>query len=202
MRYNRKSAEERFGHLYTEAPGDECYYCGMPRDGWDHRPSLFTLHKFAEGRKVTRREIFEQFGECRLVPSCVICNMGIGSFEGENDDDRRQEILNFIDLYDDFGPKKNEWNFGVFTAAAEILFARDEGMLTDEIYAIPLVGRIIMAHALWVKMGNAKDNEFWSKHRQKFADWLNGKPKRKAKHFLDMARLESYAFKDGVYGRD
>ena len=202
MRYNRKRAEERFGHLYTEVPGDECYYCGMPKDGFDHRPSIFTLHKFAKHRRVTRREINEQFGECRLVPSCIICNMGIGSYEGESDNDRRQEILNFLDLYDDFGPNKNEWNFGVFAAAAEILIARDQDMVTDEVYAIPLVGRIVISHALWVKMGNAKDDEFWQRHRMKLAEWLNAQPKRKAKHFLDMARLESYAFKDGVFGRE
>lgn len=202
MRYNRKQAQERFQHLYVEVPGDECFYCGMPKDGVDHRPAIFTLHKFAKSRMVTRREIHEHFGQCRLVPSCVICNMGIGSYEGENDNDRRQEILNFIDLYDDFGPNRNEWNFGVFTAAAEMLIARDQGMLTDEVYAVPLVGRLVVSHALWVKMGNAKDDEFWQRHRRKLAEWLTAQPRRKAKHFLDMARLESYSFKNGVFGRD
>lgn len=201
MRYDRKKAEARFGHLYTEIPGNSCHYCGLPRDGYDHQPAIHTLHKFAKDRLITRKQIEERFGLCRLVPACTICNMGIGSFEGESDDDRRLEILGFLDFYDDEGPTKGEWNYGAFTVAYEILAARTQNVVGDEIYAIPSVGRLIMSHALRSKMGEWADHPFWMEHRERFAMWLSAEPKRKQKHFLDMSRLESYDFRNGVYGR-
>ncbi len=201
MRYDRRKAEARFGHLFSVVPGDACHYCGLPSDGHDHRPAVHTLHKFSEGRKVTRREVEEHFGPCRLVPCCTICNMGIGSFEGDDDNDRRDEILGFLDFYDDDGPTKGEWSFGAFSVACEILDARVEGLVGDDVYALPAVGRLIMSHALRVKKGEWKDLEFFNEHRERFASWLCAEPRRKSKHFLAMARLESYKFKQGVYGR-
>jgi hypothetical protein len=127
--------------------------------------------------------------------------MGIGSFEGENDNERRVEILEFLDFYDDGGPHKGEWNFGAFCVACEMLDARLNDVVGDEVYAIPAVGRAIISQALRVKMGDWKDDNFWHPHRQRFAAWLAAEPRRKSKHFLIMARLESYKFKDGVYGR-
>lgn len=201
LRYDRKKAEARFGHLFTVVPGDQCHYCGLPSDGHDHRPAVHTLHRFAKDRQVTRREIEEQFGPCRLVPCCTICNMGIGSFEGEHDNDRRDEILGFLDFFDDEGEQKGEWSYGAFAIACEILDARAKGLLGDEVYALPAVGRLIMSHALRVQKGEWADDPFFHEHRERFAAWLKAVPRRKAKHFLDMARLESYKFKPGVYDR-
>ena len=201
LRYDRRKAEARFAHLYAAVPGDECYYCGLPSEGHDHRPAVHTLHNFAKTRKVTRREIEDRFGPCRLVPCCTICNMGLGSFEGTDDNERRDEILSYLDFFDDDGPHKGEWSLGAFTTAYEILAARTEETVGDEIYALPAVGRLIMSHALRVKKGEWQDGEFWHFHRVRFAAWLQGEPRRKSKHFLNMARLESYKFKDGVYDR-
>jgi hypothetical protein len=199
--YDRKEAEARFKHLYAEVPGDECHYCGLARDGHDHRPAIHTLHRFAKGRQVTRKEIEGHFGQCRLVPCCTICNMGIGSFEGVDDNDCRDEILGFLDFFDDDGPSKGVWSFGAFTVACEVLEARSKDIVGDEIYAVPAVGRAIMVHALRSRKGEWRDDPFWHPHRLRFANWLRAEPRRKSKHFLDMARLESYRFKDGVYGR-
>lgn len=201
MRYVRKKAEQRFGHLYTVVEGDECHYCGLPSDGHDHQPAIFTLHKFAADRLVTRKQIEERFGACYTVPACIICNMGIGSFEGESDDDRRQEILGFLDFFDQEGPSKGHWNYGAFLVAYEILLLRYQNAVGEEVYAIPSIGRAIMAHALRAKMGEWEDHPFWMTHREGFAKWLTAVPGRKQKHFLDMAGLESYSFRPGVYGR-
>jgi hypothetical protein len=202
LRYDRKKAEARFAHLYSLVSGEECHYCGFPSDGHDHRPAIHTLHRFSKGRKITRREVEAHLGPCRLVPCCTICNMGIGSFEGADDNERREEILSFLDFFNDEGPYKGEWNLGAFTVAYEVLEARAEGKLSDEIYALPAVGRLILSHALRTKMGEWRDGEFWHEHRLRLAQWLQGEPRRKAKHFLAMARLASYNFKDGVYGRE
>lgn len=202
MKYNRKEAERRFGHLYEVVPGDSCYYCGLPGDGVDHRPAVHTLHRFAKGRKVTRREIEAQYGQCRLLPCCTICNMGIGSFEGEGDDEYRDEILGFLDFYDDEGPHKGEWNFGTFLAAMEVLEARENGILGDEVYALPLIGRLLMAQALRAMKGEWKDDPRWKPHRERFRAWIIAEPRRRSAHFLAMARLKSYEFLDGVYGRN
>ena len=201
LRYERKKAEARFRHVYTVVSGDECHYCGLPSDGHDHRPAIHSLHKFASSRLVTRKEIEGRFGKCRLVPCCTICNMGIGSFDGANDDECREEILGFIDFFDDDGPTRGSWNYGAFCTAVEILTARTIGNVGDEIYAIPVVGRAVISHALRSKMGQWQDDAFWSAHRERLATWLKSAPRRKSKHFLTMARLESYKFRDGVYGR-
>lgn len=201
MRYDRKKAEARFGHLYGQVAGDACHYCDMPSDGHDHQPALHTLHKFAKDRLVTRKQVEERFGPCRLVPCCTICNMGIGAYEGDNDNDRRLEVLGFIDFYDDEGPTKGEWNAGAFMVAFGILQARTENLVGDDIYALPAVGRAIMSHALRTKMGEWPDDAIWKSHRERLALWMSAEPRRKQKHFLDMSGLESYGFRKGVYGR-
>lgn len=201
MRYIRKKAEARFGHVYTVVPGDKCHYCGLPSDGHDHQPAIYTLHKFAKDRLVTRKQIEERFGPCLALPACTICNMGIGSFEGESDDERRLEILGFLDFFDDEGPTKGQWNFGAFMIAYEILVLRDRNEVGDEVYAIPAVGRAIMVHALRAKMGEWMDHPFWSAHRDRLGKWLATAPRSKQKYFLDMSRLESYRFRPGVFGR-
>ena len=78
-KYNRKKAEQRFEHVYETVAGDKCIYCGMPSDGeYDHQPPVYILHRFADGGLVTKKAIREQFGQCKLVPCCRVCNMGWG----------------------------------------------------------------------------------------------------------------------------
>jgi hypothetical protein len=127
--------------------------------------------------------------------------MGLGSYDGADDNDRRDEILCFLDFFDDEGPRKGQWNFGAWAIAYETLEAIDQGVVDRQAYALPAVGRLIMSHALRVKKGEWSDGDFWRRHRAKFADWLAETPKRASRHFIAMAGLESYAFKDGVYSR-
>ena len=76
--YKRGEAERRFQHVYAPVDGDRCIYCGMPSDGkFDHQPPVYILHRFADGGLVTKRAIRERFGQCKLVPCCTICNMGL-----------------------------------------------------------------------------------------------------------------------------
>lgn len=96
-KYDRRKAEKRFAPVYTTVDGDHCIYCGMPNDGkFDHQPPVYILHRFANGGLVTKRAIREQFGECLLVPCCTICNMGLGAYHGVDNNDRREEIVDWF----------------------------------------------------------------------------------------------------------
>ncbi|MER8446911.1 hypothetical protein NKH52_27350 [Mesorhizobium sp. M1066] len=104
QKYNRREAEMRFERVYEVVAGDQCIYCGMPNDGkFDHQPPVYVLHRFADGGLVTKKAIRERFGRCKLVPCCTICNMGLGAFHGSTDNERRQEIANWL-LVDDRYP--------------------------------------------------------------------------------------------------
>ena len=92
QKYNRREAEMRFQRAYETVAGERCIYCGMPNDGkYDHQPPVYVLHRFADGGLVAKKAIRERFGQCKLVPCCTICNMGLGAFHGSTDNDRMQE---------------------------------------------------------------------------------------------------------------
>lgn len=192
-RYNRVQAEKRFAHVYHPVDGERCVYCGIANDGKvDHQPPVYVLHRFASGGLVTKRAIRERFGDCKLVPCCTICNMGLGAYHGKDDNDRRDEIVSWF-LEDDRYPGDKL----ILEAGFRLLEERFAGKRGQEIYEFPGVGRTIYIEAL---LGFV-DDEFtaradfpdWLKVAQdELADWLRGAPKRKSKYFLDMANLESY----------
>ncbi|WP_274628122.1 hypothetical protein [Arvimicrobium flavum] len=193
QRYNRRAAEKRFEHVYQPVAGDRCIYCGMPNDGkLDHQPPVYILHRFADGGLVTKKAIRERFGECRLVPCCTICNMGLGAFHGRDDNERRREIANWF-LVDERYPE----DALVVEVGRQLIESRLDGSRGTEVYDFPGVGRVIYIHALFGFMEgefNAPD-EFpdWLRVTQsELAEWLRAEPKRKSKYFLDMAKLVSY----------
>ena len=193
QRYDRRAAERRFGHLYASMEGDCCLYCGMSSDGKvDHQPPVYVLHRFANGSQVTKKQVREAFGDCRLVPCCTICNMGLGTFYAPDDRDRRAEIVGWF-LEDEQNPLDKM----ILIAGRQLLEDRLNGRRGPEVYTFPGVGRLIYIAALvgladgtyrspddfpkWLKAGQAE-----------LAEWLRGAPRRKYQHFLDMAGLESY----------
>ena len=173
--------------------GDRCVYCGMPSDGKsDHQPPVYVLHRFANGGLVTKREIREQFGQCKLVPCCTICNMGLGACHGLDDSDRRQEIVNWF-LVDERFPKDNM----LLELGYRLIEKRLQRKLGNEIYKFPGVGRIVYISALTGliegEFQSPQDFPEWLKIAQsELADWLRGALKRKPQYFLAMANLESY----------
>lgn len=79
MTRNRKTAKERYSHLYRLAPSERsdtafryamCVYCGDPADTVDHVPPL------------SRVDDYRSLGPCRerylLVKSCSPCNAPLG----------------------------------------------------------------------------------------------------------------------------
>jgi hypothetical protein len=192
-RYDRRAAERRFAGVYEAIDGDLCIYCGMPSDGrQDHQPPVYVLHLFADGKLVTRRQICEAFGQCRLVPCCTICNMGLGAFHG-TDNERRGEILNWF-LADARYPEDEL----VLRLGERLLAGRFErGQGPADIYAFPGVGRIIYIEALagFIDGSHCTPAEFpeWLVLAQReLAEWLRLAPRRKPQYFLAMANLESY----------
>lgn len=192
-RYNRARAEKRFAPVYEVVEGDRCLYCGMPSDGkQDHQPPVYVLHRFADGGLVTKRQIRDRFGTCKLVPCCTICNMGLGAYHGADDNDRRREIANWL-LVDERYPEDHD-----ILAMGELLVNdRLEGRRGAEIYEVPAVGRVVYLEAL---LGYI-DGQFSGPHdfpdwltllQSELAEWLRAVPRRKAKYFLDMANLVSY----------
>lgn len=192
-RYNRRAAEKRFGRVYKLVVGDNCTYCGMPSDGqYDHQPPVYVLHRFANGELVTKRMVREQFGECKLVPCCTICNMGLGAYHGSDDNDRRREIANWFTLdprYPDDGL--------VLEVGRQLIEGWLEGSRGARIFEFPGVGRVIYLNALVGLMEgefNSPD-EFpkWLQLTQReLAEWLRAASRRKSQYFLDMANLASY----------
>lgn len=192
-RYSRRKAERRFAHVHQPVEGDRCVYCGMPNDGqFDHQPPVYVLHRFANGGLVAKRAIRESFGEYRLVPSCTICNMGIGVFYGADDNQRRWEVLNWL-LPDDRYPDDQQ----MLALGSRLIQSRPRGERGPEICAFPGVGRVIYIHALF----GLADGDFASPHefpewlqmlQSELAEWLRQEPRRKSRYFLDMAGLESY----------
>ncbi|WP_155256235.1 hypothetical protein [Mesorhizobium loti] len=193
QKYNRREAEMRFERVYETVKGNRCIYCGMPNDGKsDHQPPVYVLHRFADGGLVTKKAIRERFGQCKLVPCCTICNMGLGAFHGSTDSDRRQEIVNWL-LVDDRYPTDKI----VLDVANRLIEDRLQGKRGTEIYEFPGVGRVIYISALvgLIEGEFRCPDEFpdWLMVTQsELADWLRGAPRRKSKYFLDMANLESY----------
>lgn len=193
QKYNRRQAEKRFAHVYVPVEGKNCYYCGMANDGKvDHQPPVYILHRFANGRLVTKKAIREKFGQCKLVPCCTICNMGLGAYYGKDDNDRRREIVNWF-LLDERYPEDKL----ILEAGYKLLNERLEGQRGNEVFGFPGVGRAIYIEALVGQI----DGEFsspdgfpdWLKHlQQELAEWLRAEPRRKAQYFLDMANLASY----------
>ncbi|QKC85768.1 hypothetical protein EB232_33300 [Mesorhizobium sp. NZP2077] len=193
QRYNRRQAELRFERAYETIAGEQCIYCGMPNDGkFDHQPPVYVLHRFADGGLVTKKAIRERFGQCKLVPCCTICNMGLGAFHGSTDNDRRQEIVNWL-LVDERYPEDNI----VLKIANRLIEDRLQGSRGIEIYEFPAVGRVVYISALVGliegQFGGPDEFPDWLKVTQsELADWLRGAPRRKSKYFLNMANLESY----------
>jgi hypothetical protein len=191
--YGRDSAEKRFARVYETVEGDTCIYCGMPNDGaYDHQPPVYILHRFAGGSLVTKREIRDNFGQCKLVPCCTICNMGLGAYHGKDDNDRRQEILNWF-LCDDRYPEDRV----ILEIGYGLLRKYLDGAREKNIYVFPGVGRAIYIESLGGliqgKFGIPDDFPDWLKLTQsELADWLRETPKRKSQYFLEMANLQSY----------
>lgn len=192
-RYNRRAAEKRFEHIYQPIAGDRCIYCGMPSDGkLDHQPPVYILHRFADGGLVTKKAIRERFGECKLVPCCTLCNMGLGAFHGRDDNQRRREIANWF-LVDERYPE----DALVLEVGRQLIEKRLQGWRGTEIYDFPGVGRVIYIHALFGFMEgefNAPDEfpEWLRLTQRELAEWLRAVPRRKSQYFLDMANLASY----------
>lgn len=193
QRYNRRAAEKRFEHVYQAVAGDRCIYCGMPSDGKrDHQPPVYILHRFADGGLVTKKAIREQFGECKLVPCCTICNMGLGAFHGRDDNERRREIANWF-LVDERYPE----DALVVEVGRQLIHRRLEGSAGTKIYGFPGVGRVIYTHVLFgfIEGEFNSPDEFpeWLRLTQReLAEWLRAAPRRKSQYFLDMANLASY----------
>lgn len=192
-KYNRRSAEKRFERVYHPVHGDKCTYCGMPSDGkYDHQPPVYVLHRFADGELVTKRSIRERFGQCKLVPCCTICNMGLGTYQGRDDNDRRREIANWF-LVDEQYPEDNL----VLEMGRQLIDKRLQGSCGAEIYQFPGVGRLVYVNALLglIEGQFSTPDEFpeWLRITQsELAEWLRGAPRRKRQYFLDMANLASY----------
>ena len=192
-KYSRRKAEERFACVYETVAGDRCVYCGMPNDGkYDHQPPVYVLDRFAGGGLVTKRSIREQFGRCKLVPCCTICNMGLGAYYGSDDNDRRREIVNWF-LVDDRFPEDPI----ILDLGYQLIDDRVQQKRGSEIYEFPGVGRFIYVEALLgLIKGNfdsPEDFPEWLKLVQsELAEWLRGSPRRKSQYFLDMAHLVSY----------
>jgi len=193
QKYNRREAEMRFKRVYVAVDGDRCIYCGMPNDGKsDHQPPVYVLHRFAEGGLVTKKAIREHFGQCKLVPCCTICNMGLGAYHGYDDNDRRQEIVKWF-LVDDRYPEDKI----VLGVGYRLIQDRLEGRRGEEIYQFPGVGRIIYINALTALIegefsGPAEFPEWLKVTQSELAEWLRGAPRRKSQYFLDMASLAGY----------
>lgn len=193
QKYVRREAEKRFARVYTPVAGERCIYCGMPNDGkFDHQPPVYVLHRFANGGLVTKREIEENFGQCKLVPCCTICNMGLGAYHGSNDTERREEIVDWFWESERFPEDKL-----VLALGCKLIEDRQKGKRDNSIYEFPGVGRIIYTNAL----GGLIEGEFkgpedfpdWLKLAQaELAEWLRATPKRKSQYFLAMANLESF----------
>lgn len=192
-RYVRSRAQKCFAHVYKTMEGDRCIYCGMPSDGkYDHQPPIYVLHRFADGDLVTKRAIRERFGECKLVPCCTICNMGLGAYNGTDDNDRRREIVNWQLLDDRVAHDKLVLNLGY-----KLLNERLDEARGVEVYEFPGVGRAIYTEALlgFVDGDLMSFDDFpdWLTFAQsELAGWLRGAPRRKPQYFLDMANLVSY----------
>lgn len=165
----------------------------MPNDGkYDHQPPVYLLHRFADGGLVTKRAIREQFGRCKLVPCCTICNMGLGAYHGSDDNDRRQEIVNWFLLDDRFPEDRKILDLGY-----KLIEDRVRQQRSREICEFPGVGRVIYIEALvgFIEGDFASPNDFpeWLTFMQsELAEWLRCAPKRKSQYFLDMANLLSY----------
>lgn len=192
-KYFRHKAEKRFARVYEVVEGDRCIYCGMPSDGkYDHQPPVYVLHRFADGGLVTKSQIRDAFGQCKLVPCCTICNMGLGAYHGSDDNDRRAEIINWFVLDDRFPEEQIILDLG-----ARLIEDRFQGKRGSEIYEFPGVGRVIYINALdGLIEGNFKSvedfPEWLAVSQLELAEWLRGASRRKSQYFLDMASLESY----------
>jgi hypothetical protein len=192
-KYSRRKAELRFAHVYENVKGDRCVYCGMPNDGkYDHQPPVYVLHRFADGGMVTKRAIREQFGQCKLVPCCTICNMGLGAYHGSDDNERRKEIVNWF-LLDERFPEDRI----ILDVGYRLIADRAQQKRGSEIYEFAGVGRVIYIEAIvgLIEGGFNSPDDFpeWLKLMQsELAEWLRGAPKRKSQYFLNMANLESY----------
>jgi len=165
----------------------------MPSDGKiDHQPPVYVLHRFANGGLVTKKAIREQFGECKLVPCCTICNMGLGAYHGRDDNDRRREIAKWFVIDNRIADD------GLFLEIGrQWIERRLQGIRGTEIYEFPGVGRVIYLNALVGMMQRqfSCPDEFpdWlSVVQSELAEWLRSTPRRKSQYFLDMANLESY----------
>lgn len=192
-RYNRRAAERRFQHVYQLVAGNSCIYCGMPSDGkFDHQPPVYVLHRFADGGLVTKRAIRKQFGDCKLVPCCTICNMGLGAYHARDDNDRRREIANWF-LVDERQPEDKL----ILALGYKLISERLQGSRGTEVYEFPGVGRVVYISALvGVIEGQFRSaDEFpeWLETAQsELAEWLRAEPRRKTQYFLNMANLASY----------
>ena len=118
--------------------------------------------------------------------------MGLGSYHGSDDNDRRKEIVNWFLLDERFPQDKV-----ILDVGEKLIEDRFKSKRGSEIYPFPGVGRIIYINALLglIKGDFQSPDDFpeWLRvAHSELAEWLRGAPKRKSKYFLDMANLESY----------
>jgi hypothetical protein len=183
----------RFAQDYDIVEGTSCIYCERPNGGkFDHQPPLYVLHRFASSRLVTKRAIREKFGQCKLIPCCTICNMGLGAYHGKDDNDRRQEIANWFLLDERYPADKLILIFGYRLWDGRINQSRG-----TEVYQFPGVGRVIYIEALMGLVEGRYDTPDafpdWLRLMQlELAEWLRTESRRRSRYFLDMANLQSY----------
>ena len=118
--------------------------------------------------------------------------MGLGAYHGADDNDRRREIANWF-LSDERYPQDRD----VLTLGERLVNDRLREARGAEIYEFAGVGRVIYLHALLGHMDghfacHADFPDWLTMLQSELAEWLRGAPGRKARHFLDMASLESY----------
>jgi hypothetical protein len=117
--------------------------------------------------------------------------MGLGAYQGVNDDDRHQEIMNWFVPDARYAEDQLALEMG-----RQLLDLRIQGRRGPEIYEFPAVGRVIYLHALAAMMtqvGSPVNFPTWLKQTQsELSEWLRGAPRRKSEYFLRLANLESY----------
>ncbi|MCG6115820.1 MAG: hypothetical protein MEQ84_11540 [Mesorhizobium sp.] len=192
-RYSRRAAEKSFGMVYRFVAGSRCTYCGIANDGKsDHQPPLSVLFGFAKGGSTTKEALLERFGDCRLVPCCTICNLGLGAFQCHDDNDRRRRVANWFRVN-----TRHPADALVLENGRLLIQKRLEGNRGKEIYANSGVGRCIYLSAL---LGLAEGHfrspssfpDWLQASQLELSEWLRGAPRRKFQYFLDMANLMSF----------
>jgi hypothetical protein len=109
----------------------------------DHQPPIYVLHRFAADELVREKAIREKFGHCKLVLCCTICNMGLGTYNGADGNDRRREIVDWF-----LNGERYPEDKAILETGYQLLDERAQGKRGAEIYKFPGVGRHIYGEAL------------------------------------------------------